>query len=154
MAQKQRAVASTACNERSSHSHSIFQLKIVGDNSATSEKTQGILSVVDLAGSERLKESLSSGDRLVETQIINKSLAQLGNVIAAVAGKKKHIPYRDSMLTHALMNSLGSGNPKTLMFVNISPLEKNGNESLNSLNFAAKVHNCHIGVANSKKTKV
>ncbi|KAK2716119.1 hypothetical protein QYM36_010632, partial [Artemia franciscana] len=154
MAQKQRAVASTACNERSSRSHSIFQLKIVGDNSATSEKTQGILSLVDLAGSERLKESLSSGDRLVETQNINKSLAQLGNVIAAVAGKKEHIPYRDSKLTHALMNSLGGGNSKTLMFVNISPLEKNGNESLNSLNFAAKVHNCHIGVATSKKTKV
>ena len=91
MAQKQRAVASTACNERSSRSHSIFQLKIVGDNSATSEKTQGILSVVDLAGSERLKESLSSGDRLVETQNINKSLAQLGNVIAAVAGKVLHL---------------------------------------------------------------
>ncbi len=46
-----------------------------------------MLNLVDLAGSERLKESGSEGARLTETKSINKSLANLGNVIMALAQK-------------------------------------------------------------------
>ena len=52
-AKKNRAVAATNCNERSSRSHSVFMLKIVGKNSITSESCTGTLNLVDLAGSER-----------------------------------------------------------------------------------------------------
>ena len=45
------------------------------------------MNLVDLAGSERLKESGSQGDRLTETKNINKSLANLGNVIMALGNK-------------------------------------------------------------------
>lgn len=171
-AQKNRSVAATKSNERSSRSHSVFTLKLIGENSATRERCEGTLNLVDLAGSERLKQSGAEGDRMKETQNINSSLKSLGDVIEALGSGQKHIPYRNSKLTHLLRFSLG-GNSKTLMFVMVSPMEAHLNETLSSLRFATKVsqvlsqgqspvlrdgdthitqvHNTHIGTAKSTK---
>ncbi|XP_070538068.1 carboxy-terminal kinesin 2-like isoform X2 [Ptychodera flava] len=148
-ATQSRAVAATKCNERSSRSHSVFILNLHGRNEMTGEDCEGVLNLVDLAGSERLSQSGSTGSRLKETQNINRSLSELGNVIMALANKDAHIPYRNSKLTHLLQNSLG-GNSKTLMFVNISPREENLTETLSSLRFATKVNQCNIGTAQKK----
>ncbi|KAJ5102513.1 hypothetical protein N7532_003042 [Penicillium argentinense] len=143
-----RSVAATKANERSSRSHSVFILKLFGENHITGERSEGTLNLVDLAGSERLSHSKATGDRLRETQNINRSLSSLGDVIAALGQGKEgaHIPYRNSKLTYLLQFSLG-GNSKTLMFVMVSPLQAHLSETLTSLKFATKVHNTHIGTA-------
>lgn len=100
-ADNNRSVAATKSNERSSRSHSVFILKLVGRNSTTNETSEGTLNLVDLAGSERLKQSGAEGDRMKETQNINKSLSCLGDVIGALGQGKEgaHIPYRNSKVS-------------------------------------------------------
>ena len=73
------------------------------------------------AYSERADASGATGQRLKEGGHINKSLVTLGSVISALAdaaqSKTKqmgHIPYRNSVLTWLLKDSLG-GNAKTIM---------------------------------------
>ena len=77
----------------------------------------------------------------------------LGNVISALAfnsallgskrrkkaeeggeatGSKRHVPYRDSVLTHLLRNSLG-GNARTTMLAAVSPADINFDETLSTL---------------------
>lgn len=146
-ASKVRSTASTGSNEHSSRSHSIFIIHLEGENSKTGEKSEGILNLIDLAGSERINISQVTGERLRETQYINKSLSCLGDVIHALndsSSNKRHIPFRNSKLTYLLQNSL-VGNSKTLMFVNISSASNHINETLNSLRFASKVNATKMG---------
>ncbi|KAL9933786.1 hypothetical protein V8E36_007444 [Tilletia maclaganii] len=167
-AKKRRAVAATLMNERSSRSHSVFMLRVRGQNLTTRQACDAVLNLVDLAGSERLSNSGSASDpvRLREAQSINKSLSSLADVIAALGAAAKspggaanagagaagervggvHIPYRNSTLTWLLRNSLG-GNSKTLMLLALSPMAAHLNESLCSLRFATKVNSTHIGTA-------
>jgi kinesin family protein C2/C3 len=56
--------------------------------------------MVDLAGSERVGKIDVEGERLKESQFINKSLSALGDVIAALASKTGHVPYRWISYTH------------------------------------------------------
>ncbi|EFC46509.1 kinesin-14 [Naegleria gruberi] len=149
IASKNRAVAATQSNDRSSRSHSVFTLQITGRNDITDQTTQGALNLVDLAGSERIGTSQpANGERVKETQNINLSLTCLSNVVNALLNKSSHVPYRDSKLTYLLQNCLGK-DAKTLMFVNIDP--DNVNESLQSLRFAAKVNSCEVNA--SRKVK-
>eukprot|EP00347_Sterkiella_histriomuscorum_P005846 403355048 len=141
-ARENRKVSSTALNAQSSRSHCIYQLKIKAKRKGQPQ-LEGALNLVDLAGSERIQDSKVEGDRLKETQSINKSLSCLGDVIAAIIKKETHIPYRNSKLTALLSNYLG-GDSKTLMVVNISPLQCNAFETLTSLKFASKVNICKI----------
>mmetsp|Transcript_62649 Transcript_62649/g.149484 ORF Transcript_62649/g.149484 Transcript_62649/m.149484 type:complete len:570 (-) Transcript_62649:107-1816(-) len=151
-AAQERHVAATACNDRSSRSHAVFQLALNGQRweEDRQETVSGLLSLVDLAGSERVEKSQATGERLKEARFINRSLSALGDVIEALSRRGSdgtgHVPYRNSRLTMLLKSSL-SGDSKALMFVNVSPCLCHLNETLASLRFAAKVHDCNVGVA-------
>jgi len=87
---------------------SCLTIHVQGKNMASGTALRGSMHLVDLAGSERVDKSEVKGDRLKEAQHINKSLAALGDVIASLAQKNSHVPYRNSKLTQLLQDSLGN----------------------------------------------
>ncbi|KAL9117193.1 MAG: hypothetical protein Q9187_006273, partial [Circinaria calcarea] len=143
---KARTVAATNMNETSSRSHAVFTLTLTQrrhdvETSMDTEKVAKI-SLVDLAGSERAISTGATGARLKEGAEINRSLSTLGRVIAVLAdlssGKKRNaamVPYRDSVLTWLLKDSLG-GNSLTAMIAAISPADINFEETLSTLRYA------------------
>ncbi|PWA81070.1 P-loop containing nucleoside triphosphate hydrolases superfamily protein [Artemisia annua] len=147
-----RSVGSTNANELSSRSHCLLRVTVLGENLVNGQRTRSHLWLVDLAGSERVGKIEVEGERLKESQFINKSLSSLGDVISALASKTSHIPYRNSKLTHILQSSLG-GDCKTLMFVQISPSSADLGETVCSLNFASRVRGVEHGPAR-KQTDV
>ncbi|GAA0140558.1 hypothetical protein LIER_01878 [Lithospermum erythrorhizon] len=145
-----RAVCSTAINNRSSRSHSVLTVHVVGEDVVTGSKLRSCLHLVDLAGSERVDKSEVTGEALKEAQFINKSLSCLGDVIAALAQKNSHIPYRNSKLTQLLQNSLGR-QAKTLMFAHVSPEVDSFGETMSTLKFAQRASTVELGTARSNK---
>jgi hypothetical protein len=119
------------------------------------------VSLVDLAGSERASMTGAVGDRIKEASSINKSLSVLGDVIKALSEKGNKvdsngytdrssspdtttsksaadfIPYRNSILTWLLKDSLG-GNSKTTMLATISPIERSYSETLSTLKYVER----------------
>ncbi|TDH15629.1 hypothetical protein EPR50_G00010720 [Perca flavescens] len=149
-----RTTASTGMNDVSSRSHAIFTINFTQakfDAEMPSE-TLSKIHLVDLAGSERADATGATGVRLKEGGNINKSLVTLGNVISALADmtqdgvntnlKKKSVfvPYRDSVLTWLLKDSLG-GNSKTIMIATVSPADVNYGETLSTLRYANRAKN-------------
>lgn len=142
-----RTVASTKMNDTSSRSHAVFtiMLKQIHHDYRTDETTERLarIRLVDLAGSERAKATEATGARLREGGNINKSLTTLGRVIAALSdsqqasrggrSQREIVPYRDSILTWLLKDSLG-GNSKTAMIACISPSDYD--ETLSTLRYA------------------
>lgn len=145
-----RATACTNLNEHSSRSHALLIITVAGYNCSTGHRTHGKLNLVDLAGSERIAKSGAEGSRLREAQCINKSLSALGDVINALRSRHSHVPFRNSRLTYLLQDSL-SGDSKTLMMVQVSPLVSNMSESVCSLKFAQRVRTIELGFASSRR---
>ncbi|XP_041071216.1 kinesin-like protein KIF16B isoform X2 [Carcharodon carcharias] len=149
-----RTTAATGMNDVSSRSHAIFTINFTQAKFDAEMPCETIskIHLVDLAGSERADATGATGVRLKEGGNINKSLVTLGNVISALAdlsqdrsnsqAKKKQVfvPYRDSVLTWLLKDSLG-GNSKTIMIATISPADVNYGETLSTLRYANRAKN-------------
>jgi hypothetical protein len=141
-----RSQSRTNMNEHSSRSHMMLTVTITSEHRPTGTSSRGKLNLVDLAGSERISKTGATGQALKEAQNISKSLSALGDVIAARGAKQTHVPFRNSTLTYLLQDSL-SQDSKTLMFVCISPVIYNAEETFCSLNFAARVRSVELGKA-------
>ena len=138
-----RTTASTNMNDTSSRSHAIFTVRFAQAKMVENMPSETVskMNLVDLAGSERADSTGATGLRLKEGGNINKSLLTFINVISTLAdlsgsgassppsGNKHYIPYRDSVLTWLLKDSLG-GNSKTVILAAISPADVNYVETL------------------------
>ncbi|TMW56131.1 hypothetical protein Poli38472_008779 [Pythium oligandrum] len=137
---KLRTVAATLVNSVSSRSHAVFTMTLTQTTVDPATQLSSVklskICMIDLAGSERANVSGTSGDRLKEGAMINKSLTTLGRVISALSkNSPDRVPYRDSTLTWLLKESLG-GNAKTTMIAMVSPAAENYDETMSTLRYA------------------
>ncbi|XP_066034531.1 kinesin-like protein KIF6 isoform X1 [Chamaea fasciata] len=134
-----RMIAETPMNQASSRSHCIFTIHISSKEPGSATIRRSKLHLVDLAGSERVAKTGIGGHLLTEAKYINLSLHYLEQVIIALAEKNRsHIPYRNSMMTSVLRDSLG-GNCMTTMISTLAMDKGNIDESISTCRFAQRV---------------
>ena len=133
-----RMICETPNNDTSSRSHCIFTIFIQSQKIGSDKVRRSKLNLVDLAGSERVSKSGVTGNVLKESKYINLSLHFLEQVIIELHNKSNHIPYRNSMITTILKDSLG-GNCKTVMIATLSMDKKSMFESISTCRFAQRV---------------
>lgn len=134
-----RMIAETPMNQASTRSHCIFTIHISTRDPGSATIRRAKLHLVDLAGSERVGKTNVGGTLLTEAKYINLSLHYLEQVIVALSEKSRsHIPYRNSMMTSVLRDSLG-GNCMTSMIATCSLDRKNLDESISTCRFAQRV---------------
>ncbi|KAJ2083397.1 hypothetical protein H4R24_000874 [Coemansia sp. RSA 988] len=162
-----RTVAATQMNAASSRSHAVFTAIVTRRKQREAQITERVsrISLVDLAGSERAGATMATGARLREGARINQSLAALGKVISALADQGRRppapssssqassmpfVPYRDSVLTWLLKDSLG-GNSRTFMIATVSPTDYG--ETLSTLRYASRArHIVNVATVNEDAT--
>ncbi|XP_072847570.2 kinesin-like protein KIF6 isoform X1 [Pogona vitticeps] len=134
-----RMIAETPMNQASTRSHCIFTIHISSKEPGSATIRRSKLHLVDLAGSERVGKTGVGGQLLTEAKYINLSLHYLEQVIIALSEKNRsHIPYRNSMMTSVLRDSLG-GNCMTTMIATLSIEKRNIDESISTCRFAQRV---------------
>lgn len=119
-----RKSGTTNFNPNSSRSHAILQVK----------HNNEILTFIDLAGSER---ACNDDKRMKEAAFINRSLLALGTLVNNMLSNKS-IGFRDSKLTRVLQNTI-TKRVTMLAFCTINSSRECLNESLSTLNFAARL---------------
>ncbi|CAN9509167.1 unnamed protein product [Ophioblennius macclurei] len=134
-----RVIAETPVNQSSTRSHCIFTLHVCRREVGSATMRRSKFHLVDLAGSERASKTGLEGQLLKEVKYINLSLHFLEQVITALSERNRsHIPYRNSMLTLVLKDSLG-GNCMTTMVANLTADRGNIDESISTCRFAQRV---------------
>ena len=149
--QASRTVAATRMNDVSSRSHAILKISVTQTTRVSGQlcTRMAALNLVDLAGSERVSKSGVTGENLAEAAKVNHSLSTLRKVIDALLQPykaKRVIPYRESVLTWTLSDSLG-GNSRTMLVATVSPHFSNKDETLSTLVYANKARRIVNSVA-------
>ena len=145
---QQATVEATRMGARSSRAHLVVTLHFESrDGVAGSVPRRSKLHFVDLAGSEHSAPRAGvaqQGAVLREASRICRSGAAVERVLLALAGGVRHVPFRDSKLTHLLSDSLlvRGGRPAAVLLVTLSPCVLAGSQeeaALPSLRFASRV---------------
>ncbi|CAM5072337.1 unnamed protein product, partial [Eretmochelys imbricata] len=137
-ASRNRTVASTQLNDRSSRSHAVLLVRVSRTQQAPPHRRRTAkLCLIDLAGSEDNRRTGNRGLRLKESGAINASLHVLSKVVDALNQGLPRVPYRDSKLTRLLQDSLG-GSAHSVIIANVAPEQHFYFDTLSTLNFAAK----------------
>eukprot|EP01066_Platyproteum_vivax_P019983 Platyproteum_vivax@DN7751_c0_g1_i1.p1 len=135
-----RVLSATALNDCSSRSHCLFLINV--QSFANDSVRKATMHLVDLAGSERVAKTGATGFTLRDANYINLSLLFLEQVIIALRQKARNkqtfVPYRSSMMTLVLKNSLG-GNCKTVMVATAACDDGCLDESISTCRFAETV---------------
>ncbi|KNC24230.1 Kinesin-like protein Nod [Lucilia cuprina] len=135
---KNRHVRPTKMNSQSSRSHAIFTIHVrsrTQKDSGGESITTSCMNIVDLAGSEGVRRTGHQGVAMSEGVHINQGLLSIGKVLQAMTTGSKVIPYRDSVLSSVLQESLNSNSYLTLLAC-ISPHREDLSETLSTLRFA------------------
>ncbi|GLE06379.1 hypothetical protein PINS_up015626 [Pythium insidiosum] len=152
-----RAVLGMSLEEHCSRSHGVVLMDVSRRSRIDGHVDEGRLVLVDLAGSERLiKNDACGGPRLREAQHINKSLSALEDVVNALVAKDKHVPFRNSKLTHLLQDSLAAAHSQLLIVVHVNASAQHVTETVSSLKFAARVsrHQLHASTRRSERLEI
>jgi len=120
--------------------------------------------IVDLAGSERSKRTgaFPKSARQKETVLINSSLMKLMRCLQALRNNQSAkpssistiVPFRESKLTHLLMDHLnGPAASRTSMVVNINPSASDFDETQHILSYATDARAIRINWADCKRKR-
>ncbi|KAF5843229.1 P-loop containing nucleoside triphosphate hydrolase protein [Dunaliella salina] len=121
-----RTISETPMNQASSRSHCIFTIYVEARKAGEDVMRRSKLDLADLAGSGRWQHCLKIPCCLIP-------------FLACRQGRTSpHIPYRNSMMTMVLKDSLG-GNCRTVMVANINPDQSQLDESISTCRFAMRV---------------
>ncbi|KAL3277393.1 hypothetical protein HHI36_012742 [Cryptolaemus montrouzieri] len=133
---RNRHTGETKQNMYSSRSHAIFSIYFTANHGDI--KTSAKLNLVDLAGSESVKKTGTQGNSFQEGININKGLLCIGQVMTALSANLTYIPYRQSIITTILQDSLNKNNYISLIACVKTGAEDSA-ETIQTLEFAQRV---------------
>lgn len=134
---KNRHVRETNLNRSSSRSHALFSV-FVTQPIPDKDEISSVIHFCDLGGSEGLRNTQHKGIAQQEGVNINQGLLSIKKVIDALSTNKHLIPYRDSVLTVVLKDSLNINSFLTILGC-ISSARKDRTETMSTIRFAQSV---------------
>ncbi|KAK4887109.1 hypothetical protein RN001_003380 [Aquatica leii] len=146
-----RMTVETSRNLNSSRSHCIFTIHIISKIAECGKILNSKLSLIDLAGSERICKSNISGLTLKEAKSINLSLHYLQDVVRVLCQKNAYVPFRNSLLTYLLKDSLG-GNCITVLIATLDLNKNNFEETISTCKFSHNVGQVFIETGINKSS--
>jgi len=179
MGNTNRISDATVMNSVSSRSHAVFTLLVEseGHQGGRAMTKFAKINLVDLAGSERMYKTKNSSGQLSEAKSINLSLHFLEQVILSLrdqalkqtqmqqsrlgksssmtagGGGGGHVPYRNSVLTNILRDSLG-GNCKSCFILTLSTERLHFEETVSTCRFGQRCGEVKIQVTANTESSV